>query len=54
MTDLLHFTKMIAQKINYYDAVIDFADETHWFNPFYKQSEVVILWSDKNEDEKYY
>ena len=33
MADLLHFTKKISQQINYYDAIIDFSQETHWFNP---------------------
>lgn len=51
MADLLKYTKQIAEKINYYNAVIDFADESHWFNPFYQQPEVMVIWSDKPNDE---
>ena len=50
MTDLLKYTKQIAQRIKYYDAIIDFTDESHWFNPFYKQPEVMVIWTDKPED----
>ena len=44
MADLLTYTKQIAQKIAYYDAIIDFTEESHWFNPFYKQPEVTVVW----------
>ncbi|MBQ8460202.1 hypothetical protein IJ541_08895 [bacterium] len=44
MADLLSYTKKIADRISYYDAIIDFADDTHWFNPFYKQPEVTVIW----------
>ena len=54
MADLLHFTKKIAQQINYYDAIIDFSHETHWFNPFYKPKEIMVIWSDdENKLNKY-
>ena len=54
MADLLKFTKKIADKINYYDAIIDFTDESHWFNPFYSQPEVMVIWSDKFDNEEYF
>lgn len=50
MTDLFEYTKKIAKKISYYDAIIDFTDESHWFNPFYKQPEVTVIWIEKNEN----
>lgn len=50
MTDLFEYTKKIAKKIAYYDAIIDFTDESHWFNPFYKQPEVTVIWIKKNEN----
>ena len=50
MADLLKFTKMIAKRINYYDAIVEFTDETHWFNPFYNGREVIVIWSEKDED----
>ncbi len=50
MTDLFEYTKKIAKKIAYYDAIIDFTDESHWFNPFYKQPEVTVIWIEKNEN----
>lgn len=54
MTDLLEYTKKIAKKISYYDAIIDFTDESHWFNPFYKQSNVTVVWIEKpDENQKY-
>ncbi len=55
MTDLLFYTKKIAQKISYYDAIVDFTEESHWFNPFYKQPEVTVIWVDTQEenDEKW-
>ena len=49
MADLLKFTKMIAKRINYYDAIIEFTDETHWFNPFYSPKEVIVIWTDEDE-----
>ncbi|MBP3820196.1 hypothetical protein J6G99_00960 [bacterium] len=52
--DLLYYTKKIADRIKYYDAIIDFSDETHWFNPFYNQPEVMVIWSDKPEDNDTY
>ena len=55
MTDLLNYTKKIAQKISYYDAIIDFAQESHWFNPFYKQPEVTVIWvEDPHDDQKWF
>lgn len=53
MTDLLYYTKKIAQKISYYDAIIDFTEENHWFNPFYKEPEVTVIWIDKPEHDKW-
>lgn len=55
MTDLLEYTKKIAKKISYYDAIIDFTDESHWFNPFYKQPNVMtVVWIEKpDENQKY-
>ena len=50
MTDLFEYTEKIAKKIAYYDAIIDFTDESHWFNPFYKQPEVTVIWIEKNEN----
>ena len=50
MTDLLHFTKKIAQRIQYYEAIIDFSEETHWFNPFYTPRDMVVIWNDDNEE----
>lgn len=51
MTDLLTYTKQIAQKILYYDAIIDFTEESHWLNPFYRQPEVTVVWiEDTNEN----
>ncbi len=47
---LLNYTKKIAQKIQYYDAIIDFTDETHWFNPFYNQPEVTVVWLDSENE----
>lgn len=54
MTDLLEYTKKIAKKISYYDAIIDFTDESHLFNPFYKQPNVTVVWIEKpDENQKY-
>lgn len=54
MTDLLEYTKKFAKKISYYDAIIDFTDESHWFNPFYKQPNVTVVWIEKpDENQKY-
>lgn len=46
MADLFEYTKNIAKKISYYDAIIDFTDESHWFNPFYKQPDITVVWVD--------
>ena len=51
MTDLLKYTKQISQRIKYYDAIADFTDESHWLNPFYKQPDVMVIWTDKPEDD---
>jgi len=53
MADLLSYTKKIAERISYYDAIVDFADESHWFNPFYKQPDVTVVWVENPEDELY-
>lgn len=54
MTDLLEYTKKIAKKISYYDAIIDFTDESHWFNPFYKQPNVTVVWIEKTDENQKY
>ncbi len=51
MIDLLAYTKKLAQKISYYDAIIDFTNDSHWFNPFYKQQDVVVVWVDNFNDD---
>lgn len=51
MTDLLKYTKILAEKISYYDAIVDFTDETHWLNPFYSQQEVTVVWIENPNDE---
>ena len=52
MTDLLTYTKQIAQKIAYYDAIMDYTDESRWLNPFYKQPDVTVVWIENpNQDE---
>ena len=53
MADLLSYTKKIAERISYYDAIVDFAAESHWFNPFYKQPDVTVVWVENPEDELY-
>lgn len=50
MADLLHFTKKIADRIQYYEAIIDFSEDTHWFNPFYTPKELMIIWTDSSEN----
>ncbi len=52
MTDLLFYTKKIAKKISYYDAIVDFTEESHWFNPFYKQPDVTVIWVDAPDEEE--
>lgn len=52
MTDLLNYTKKIARRISYYDAVIDFTQESHWFNPFYKQPDVTVIWVEDPDERK--
>ena len=51
MTDLLEYPKKIDKTISYYAAIIDFTDESHWFNPFYRQPEVTVVWIDNPENE---
>lgn len=51
MTDLLNYTKILAEKISYYDAIIDFTEDSHWFNPFYNQPEVTVIWIEKPNDD---
>jgi hypothetical protein len=53
MTDLLNYTKILAEKIAYYDAIVDFTDESHWFNPFYKQPEVTVVWVEDLNNESW-
>ncbi len=51
MADLLKYTKILSEKIAYYDAIADFTDESHWFNPFYKQPEVTVVWVENPSNE---
>lgn len=51
MADLLYYTKQIAQKIKYFDALVDFTDESHWYNPFYRQNEFTIIWAEIPDDD---
>ena len=53
MIDLLNYTKKVSEKIKYYDAIIDFTDESHWFNPFFKQHDIVVVWSEEEQNEYY-
>ncbi len=55
MTDLLKYTRILSQKISYYDAIADFTEESHWYNPFYKQPEVTVIWVEApKNDRRYY
>ena len=51
MADLLKYTKILSEKIAYYDAIADFTDESHWFNPFYKQPEITVVWVENPSNE---
>jgi hypothetical protein len=53
MTDLLNYTKKLAEKISYYDALIDFTQDSHWFNPFYKQPDVTVIWIEPPKNEPF-
>lgn len=54
MADLFEYTKKLAEKIAYYDAMADFTDESHWYNPFYNKPEVTVIWvEDINSDSNY-
>ena len=53
MTDLLNYKNKVASKISYYDAIIDFTEESHWFNPFYRQPEVTVVWVENPEDDNW-
>lgn len=46
MTDLLRYTKQIANRIKYYDQVVNIADKGHLFNPFYKQPDILVIWTE--------
>lgn len=51
MIELLKYTNIIADRIRYYDAIADFTDDTHWYNPFYKEvPEIVVVWADEPQD----
>jgi hypothetical protein len=54
MADLLNYTKKIAERIAYYDAIVDFTDESHWFNPFYKQPDVTVVWVENPKDDEWF
>lgn len=54
MTDLLEYTKKLAEKIAYYDAMVDFTDESHWYNPFYNKTKVTVIWIDDINSQKRY
>lgn len=49
MADLLYYTKQIAERIRYYNAIVDFTDESHWYNPFYKHHEVTVIWTEEDD-----
>ncbi len=53
MTDLLRYTKLLSKKIAYYDAIADFTEESHWFNPFYKQPEVTVIWVENPDNRRH-
>lgn len=53
MTDLLRYTKQIAKRIKYYDAIADFSQDSHWYNPFFKENDVLVIWTqDPNSKRK--
>lgn len=54
MADLLKYTKKIAQRIKYYDAIADFTDESHWYNPFYKEKDILVIWTENPNNIHYY
>ena len=46
--------KSFSEITEKYDAIIDFTEESHWFNPFYKQPNVTVVWIEKpDENQKY-
>ncbi len=51
MAYLLNYTKKIAERIQYYDSMVDFTDETHWYNPFYERPNFMVIWIDESIDE---
>lgn len=51
MVDLLAYTKKVAERISYYNAIIDFTEESHWFNPFYRQPDVTVVWVEEPSDD---
>ena len=52
MIDLLNYTKKVADRIKYYNAIVDFTDESHWFNPFFRQNDIVVIWTDEENSNK--
>ena len=44
LTDLLKYTKQVAENISFYESLIDFTDESHWYNPFYSAPNVTVVW----------
>ena len=52
MIDLLNYTKKVADRIRYYNAIVDFTDESHWFNPFFRQHDIVVVWTDEENSNK--
>ena len=52
MIDLLNYTKKVADKIKYYNAIVDFTDESHWFNPFFSQNDIIVVWTDEENSNK--
>ena len=47
IANLLKYTKQIADKISFYESLIDFTGESHWYNPFYKTQDVTVVWIDE-------
>ena len=53
MSDLLSYTKKIAERIAYYNAIVNFTDENYKFNTLYKQTDVTVVWVENPDKELY-
>ena len=52
IADLLKYTKQVAENISFYESLIDFTDESHWYNPFYSTNPITVIWiSDANNED---